>query len=60
MCEPTFYDSVQFLKIQIYTLYEYTTPTFLGTRNFVAMIDTTTADSKEVWLKTETGKLQIK
>lgn len=42
------------------TLYEYTTPTFLGTRNFVAMIDTTTADSKEIWLKAETGKLQIK
>ena len=42
------------------TLYEYTTPTFLGTRNFVAMIDTTTADSKEVWLKTEAGKLQVK
>ena len=42
------------------TLYKYTTPTFLGTRNFVAMIDTTTADIKEIWLKTETGKLQVK
>lgn len=42
------------------TLFQYTTPTFFGTVNFVAMIDTSKADVKEIWLKNETGKLQVK
>lgn len=42
------------------TLYQYTTPTFFGTEDFVAMIDTSKADVKEIWLKNETDKLQVK
>ena len=42
------------------TLYQYTTPTFFGTEDFVAMIDTSKADVKEIWLKNENDKLQVK
>ena len=41
------------------TLYQYATPTFFGSRDFVAMIDTSKAEVKEIWLKNETGRLQV-
>lgn len=41
------------------TLYRYTTPTFFGTREFVALIDTSEKNVKEVWLKSGEDKLQI-
>ena len=41
------------------TLYRYTTPTFFGTREFVALIDTSEKNVKEVWLKSGEDKLQV-
>lgn len=41
------------------TLYQYATPTFFGTRDFVAMIDISKAEVKEIWLKNAGGKIQI-
>ncbi len=41
------------------TLYEYATPTFIGTREFVAMVDTAGAEVKEVWFKSGTDKMQV-
>ncbi len=41
------------------TLYKYATPSFIGTREFVAMVDTAGAEVKEVWLKSGTDKVQV-
>ncbi len=41
------------------TLYEYATPSFIGTREFVAMVDTSGAEVKEVWFKSGTDKMQV-
>ncbi len=41
------------------TLYQYATPSFIGTRDFVAMVDTAGAEVKEVWLKSGTDKVQV-
>ena len=41
------------------TLYQYQTPSFIGTREFVAMVDTAGANVKEVWFKSGADKMQV-
>ena len=41
------------------TLYQYATPSFIGTREFVAMVDTSGANIKEVWFKSGADKMQV-
>ena len=41
------------------TLYQYQTPSFIGTREFVAMVDTAGANVKEVWFKSGSDKIKV-